>query len=64
MQSAFGEILENKDMYILKDDPIFLDKHTIPNPKASVKKPIKIKKEKLQEHESFFDGAKEIKRKE
>ena len=50
-------------MYILKDDPIFMDKHTIPNPKASVKKPIKIKKEKLQEHESFFDGAKEIKRK-
>ena len=50
-------------MYILKDDPIFTDKHTIPNPKASVKKPIKIKKEKLQEHESFFDGAKEIKRK-
>ena len=47
-----------------KDDPIFTGRYTVSNPKAPVKKSIKVKKEKLQEQDSFFDGAKEVKRKE
>tara|TARA_A100001015_G_scaffold318627_1_gene439063 strand:+ start:1609 stop:1785 length:177 start_codon:yes stop_codon:yes gene_type:complete len=52
------------DKYASKDDPIFTGGYTVSNPKASIKKPIKVKKEKLQEQDSFFDGAKEVKRKE
>ena len=50
------------DKYASKDDPIFTGRYTVSNPKAPIKKPIKVKEEKLQEQDSFFDGAKEIKR--
>ena len=52
------------DKYASKDDPIFTGRYTVSNPKAPIKKPIKVKEEKLQEQDSFFDGAKEIRRKE
>ena len=57
-----GKIISIK--YASKDDPIFTGRYTVSNPKAPVKKSIKVKKEKLQEQDSFFDGAKEVKRKE
>ena len=52
------------DKYASKDDPIFTGRYTVSNPKVPIKNPIKVKKEKLQEQDSFFDGAKEVKRKE
>ena len=52
------------DKYASKDDPILAGRLTVSNPKAQIKKSIRVKKEKLQEQDSFFDGAKEIKRKE
>ena len=50
------------DEYASKDDPMFTGRHTTSKPKAQIKKPIKVKTEKLHEQDSFFDGAKEIKR--
>jgi len=41
---------------------MFTGRHTTSKPKAQIKKPIKVKTEKLHEQDSFFDGAKEIKR--
>ena len=52
------------DKYASKDDPIFTGRYTVSNTKVPIKKPIKVKKVKLQEQDSFFDGAKEVKRKE
>ena len=57
-----GKIISEE--YASKDDPIFTGRYTVLNPKVWVKNPIKVKKEKLQEQDSFFDGAKEVKRKE
>ena len=59
------------DKYASKDDPIFTGRYTISNPKALIKKPIKVekenltkvKKENLKETDPFFDGVKELKRK-
>ena len=64
-----GKIISEE--YASKDDPIFSGRYTISNPKASVKKPIKVEKENLtkvnkenlKETDPFFDGVKELKRK-
>ena len=56
-----GKIISIK--HASKDDPIFTDRYTISNLKASTKKPIKVNKENLKETDPFFDGVKEIKRK-
>jgi len=55
-----GKIISIK--HASKDDPIFTGRYTIPNPKASTKKPIRVNKENLKETDPFFDGVKEIKR--
>ncbi len=56
-----GKIISIK--HASKDDPIFTGRYTIPNPKVSTKKPIRVNKENLKEADPFFDGVKEIKRK-
>ena len=58
--------------YATKDDPIFSGRYKISNPKVPIKKPIKVEKENLvtvykenlKETDPFFDGVKELKRKE
>ena len=65
-----GKIISIK--YASKDDSIFTGRYTISNPKAPNKKPIKVEKENLtkvnkenlKETDPFFDGVKELKRKE
>ena len=61
-RNKMGEKISDKNAS--KDSYIFAGQCTVLNSKALIKKPIKVEKEKLQEQESFFDGAKEIKRKE
>ena len=64
-----GKIISEK--YASKYSPIFTGRYTTSNPKASVKKPIKVekenlakvKKENLKETDPFFNGVKELKRK-
>ena len=55
-----GKIISDK--YASKDSPIFTGRYTISNPKASIKKPVKVNQENLNETDPFFDGVKEIKR--
>ena len=57
-----GKIISEK--YAPKESSIFTGRYKISKSKASTKKPIKVNQENLNETDPFFDGIKEIKRKE